>query len=93
MPATVVGVTQTPALTKINERPEDGGAPPPLRITAVYIDGADRPTPAFQRDDLSWGHRFAGPALIQQYDSTVFVPPSFDVSVDAYGNLVGELRA
>ncbi len=91
--ATVVGVTQTPALTKINERPEDGGAPPPLRIAAVYIDGADRPTPAFQRDDLSWGHRFAGPALIQQYDSTVFVPPSFDVSVDAYGNLVGELRA
>ena len=44
----------------------------------------------FQREDLKPGDAFAGPAVIEQYDTTTLVPAGFRASVDAWGNLVGE---
>ena len=44
----------------------------------------------FQREELPAGFRFAGPAIIEQYDTTSFVTPGFTVTVDEFGNLVGE---
>jgi N-methylhydantoinase A len=31
-----------------------------------------------------------GPAVVEQYDTTVFVPEGFRVRADAHGNLIGE---
>ena len=44
----------------------------------------------YARDELPEGFRFPGPAIVEQFDTTVFVTPEFTVSVDAFGNLIGE---
>ena len=37
------------------------------------------------------GTRFAGPAIVEQSDSTLLVPPRRSVRADAYGNLLIEV--
>lgn len=43
--------------------------------------------PLFERDRLRAGNRIQGPAVIEQADSTIVVPPSFNVAVDAHGRI------
>lgn len=42
----------------------------------------------YDRDRMGVGTEFAGPAVIEQYDATVVVPPGFSGTVDSAGNLV-----
>jgi N-methylhydantoinase A len=56
----------------------------------VYLDGGFVEAAVFQRGDLRPGDHFAGPAVVEQYDTTTLVPAGFRVSVDAWGNLIGE---
>ncbi len=44
----------------------------------------------FQRDLLSPGNRFKGPAIVHEYSATTVVPPECRVQVDSYSNLVIE---
>jgi N-methylhydantoinase A len=85
---TAVGVTRKPALSPV-EAAGPARAPRAGR-RKVFCDG--RPTSALvlEREALPAGYRFDGPAIVEQYDSTVFVPPGFRVVVDGFGNLVGE---
>ena len=46
------------------------------------------PTPIYERDRLVAGNRIAGPAVVEQADSTTIVPPSYVTRVDAYGRLI-----
>jgi N-methylhydantoinase A len=46
--------------------------------------------PVYARDKLRAGHRFAGPAIVEQYDATTVVCPEQTVYVDDYGNLMIE---
>ena len=61
---------------------------------AVYFgpeDGA--PTCAlYERGQLKAGEKIVGPAIVEQYDSTIVVPPWADATVDAYRNLIIERR-
>jgi N-methylhydantoinase A/oxoprolinase/acetone carboxylase beta subunit len=43
----------------------------------------------FDRERLSPGMTFEGPAIVTQYDTTVFVPSGFTVEMDAGRNLIG----
>jgi N-methylhydantoinase A len=43
----------------------------------------------YERERLEPGMRFDGPAIVVQYDTTVFVPDGFAVEIDAHRNLVG----
>jgi N-methylhydantoinase A len=45
-------------------------------------------TPVYARAKLLAGHRIAGPAIVEQYDSTVVVFPEQTAEVDGYGNLL-----
>ena len=58
---------------------------------AVWFD-ADAPVtlPCFDRQRLVYGHRFPGPALVFQYDSTVLVHPRWHATVDPWSNLILE---
>lgn len=54
----------------------------------VWFD-ADGPTatPCYDRDALRAGHRFCGPALVFQFDSTLVVAPGWDARVDQWRNI------
>ncbi|HLK46094.1 MAG TPA: hydantoinase B/oxoprolinase family protein, partial [Acidimicrobiales bacterium] len=60
------------------------------REVVFEIDG--RPTrcatPFYERSKLRAGDRIAGPAVIEQYDTTTLVLPGLEASVDGFGNLV-----
>ncbi len=45
-------------------------------------------TPFYERELLRAGDRIAGPAVVEQYDSTTVVPPGLVAEVDGFGNLV-----
>lgn len=49
-------------------------------------------TPVYAREKLQAGHRFNGPAIVEQYDSTTVVCPEQSASVDKYGNLAITIR-
>jgi N-methylhydantoinase A len=51
---------------------------------------ASREIALYDRDRLSPGARFAGPALVFQMDSTVYLAPGWAARVDGYRNLVLE---
>jgi N-methylhydantoinase A len=44
--------------------------------------------PVFERERLRAGNRVRGPAVIEQADSTILVPPSFHAEVDTHGRIV-----
>jgi len=44
--------------------------------------------PVYQRERLRAGDRLAGPAIVEQYDSTTVVCPGQTAAVDRFGNLV-----
>lgn len=63
------------------------GAPPQTGTRAVYLAGAWQDVAVLRRADLQPGHRIAGPALIEQDDTTVWVVPGWTGAVDVRLNL------
>ena len=68
------------------------GEPEPRHERDVVFEVDAEPqalaTPFFDRGDLQAGHAIAGPAIIEQYDSTTVVPPGVEATIDAHGNIV-----
>ena len=61
---------------------------------ALFTSVSPHPVPVavFDRALLEPGHRFSGPAIVEQYDATTLVCPEQDAVVDEWGNLVLTLR-
>jgi N-methylhydantoinase A len=61
----------------------------------VYFDeiGGFLNTAIYDRSVLLAGATFDGPAIIEQMDSTVVVPPDWRADIDDYGNMILRLRA
>lgn len=56
--------------------------------------GLDRvATRYYDRAALKAGNRLAGPAIVNQYDSTTVIPPGTDAHVDRFGNIIVEVGA
>ncbi|MDQ3628051.1 MAG: hydantoinase/oxoprolinase family protein [Actinomycetota bacterium] len=66
------------------------GAPAPTGSRRVCFDVDDgyADTPIFWRPDLQPGHQLNGPAVIEEFGSTVPLHPGFQARVDAHLNLV-----
>ena len=61
-------------------------ASPQSRRKVWFADGwAD--APIYRREDLAVGQALAGPAIVQQADTTVLVEPGWTARVDDIGNL------
>jgi N-methylhydantoinase A len=73
-------------------RPQLRPLPPPSRGAArsrpVLFESSFVDTPIHQREALAAGDVVAGPAVIEEYGSTVPVHPGFAARVDPLGNLV-----
>lgn len=60
---------------------------PPAETGAVVHGGRRVDARRVWRKDLRAGHELAGPAVIQEYSSTTWVPPEWTVEVDRWGCL------
>ena len=59
-----------------------------IETRQVYFDSAWAETPVYRRERLPGDAVIAGPAVIQQLDTTILVEPGSEARVDALGNLV-----
>lgn len=59
----------------------------PERMVSVWLDGASREVALYHRASLRHGHRFSGPAVVAQDDTTICIPAGFDAHVDSWLNL------
>jgi len=53
----------------------------------VFFENEDVLTPVYDRDKLNPGCQLSGPVILEEYTSTVVVPPGFDVYIDEYKNI------
>jgi N-methylhydantoinase A len=81
-----IGRVEPPAWPRWRE----GHPGPPRGRRRVYFRraGGWLDTPVFERDVLAVDQRIAGPAIVEEWASTVVVPPGWRAVVDRVGNLV-----
>ena len=72
-----------PAVSDLRERAGRGEGQVCFDAEQGYVEST-----VYWRPDLRAGDRFAGPAIIEEFGSTVPVHPGFRVDVDVFGNLV-----
>lgn len=66
---------------------EEASGPPPAEPASVVFGGSTHEASRMWRRDLRPGHVFQGPAIIQEYSATTWVPPGWHTEVDQYGCL------
>lgn len=76
------------------ERERAAGLPEPISVRSVYLDERHgrRSTPVYHGGDLKPGHVLAGPLVVQEQTTTVFVGVSDTLEVDASDNFIVHLR-
>lgn len=86
-----VGLVEKPKLVP-ESLVEDDGRDAFLGHRAAVCDGqtGEQPIALYERERLWPGATFAGPALVFQMDSTVFIAPGWSARVDGYRNIVLE---
>ena len=86
-----VGVVPKAALA---EHEPTGATPEPVGRRPVWFDaGGAVDTPVYARPDLPAGFRLAGPAVVDQVDSTVLIPPGTTAEVDRHLNIIIRVEA
>jgi N-methylhydantoinase A len=87
---TGIGPITRPNLLEIDRRAEGDVGPTPASTRPVCFDAGDGyvETAVHWRPDLRAGDRLNGPAIIEEFGSTVPVHPGFNLRVDDHGNLV-----
>jgi N-methylhydantoinase A len=68
-------------------RLEAAVSPPAQSRGAVCLDGREVEVARVWRRDLRAGHTLEGPAIVQEYSATTWVPPEWSLEVDAWGIL------
>jgi N-methylhydantoinase A len=87
----IVGVTPKPIIGQIARDTSTLGTEVTRR--RVFENGRASDVPVYQRQALKPGDALNGPVIVEQYDTTTYVPDGFVVSVDAWLNLIGEKQA
>jgi N-methylhydantoinase A len=67
-----------------------GAAPVPAGERRVWDAGAFVTAGVYEREHLGRGARLAGPAIVEQYDTTTWVPAGWTATVDRHANLILE---
>lgn len=77
------------ARPRLPERPPGDGDPSRARTGTrpVYFDGWED-TPVYRRERLAPGDAIEGPAVIEEFGSTIPLHPGFTAELDRHGNLV-----
>lgn len=84
---TIVAQTQPPRIESEPLRPSRSSRAV-IGRKEVWFNQKPVETSQYDRAKLAPGDTFSGPAVIYQYDTTTVIPPTWQVQVDAYRNLV-----
>ena len=84
---TVIG-RRAPIDLAIFASAERSGAPQPSGVRQVRFNGGWFDTPLFDRASLGREATLAGPAIVEQPDTTIVIDPGATATVDGLGNLV-----
>ncbi|MCZ4351774.1 hydantoinase/oxoprolinase family protein [Roseovarius aestuarii] len=87
----IVGETSKPDIG--NLRPFATATEEPVGQRPLYENGKAMTATIYQRTSLQPGQVFDGPAVVEQYDTTIYVPEGFRVTVDQWWNLIGERQS
>ena len=85
-------------VTKAEFKPQPDAGPDAaaaiIGTREAYMDEAKDfvACPVYARDRLRAGHRLAGPAIVEQMDTTTVILPDMQATVDPYLNLILEMR-
>ena len=85
---TVIGRRAPVDLTIFASAIDGSGIPQPSGMRQVRFNGGWFDTPIFDRASLGRGATLAGPAIVEQPDTTVVIDPGATAVVDGLGNLV-----
>lgn len=78
-----------PALPLLAWRPNRVSITPQSVRPVYFMDAPDFvDTPVFKRDSLPADWNWRGPAVVEQIDSTILVPPGFTLHIDGCGNIL-----
>ena len=80
----VTGKTPAVALKRL---PAAKGEPAARGTRQIWYGGARHAARLYERTELAAGHAVAGPAVIEQFDTTTVVAPGFVAVTDEYGVL------
>ncbi len=81
---TVIYGVEKPSIKKMNEKPYDAK---PDSYREVFFTDSWFKTGIYSREKLRPGARIYGPAVIEEYDSTILIPPNYFAYVDGYLNI------
>ena len=70
------------------EEPEEHEPEPENHREVVFGDGEALRAAVYRREGLKPGAKITGPAIVEQLDSTVVVPPGDGAEVDGYSNIL-----
>ena len=59
----------------------------PIRMREIFIEEKPMKAAVYRREDLTFGDEFAGPAIVEQFDTTTLITKDFTCRVDEFGNL------
>ena len=75
---------------ELAKHPTGGEMPAPKGSRQVRFDESESriDTPVYWREEIPAGVSFAGPAVVEQLDSTTVIPPGVKVEIDQYMNII-----
>jgi N-methylhydantoinase A len=88
--ARLTAVAATPPVEPIQTPPETASAPRIVRMATIA--GIDESVPVFDRTSLRPGAVLAGPGIVEEIDTSFYMPPGSAAKVDAFGNLIVRLK-
>jgi len=62
----------------------------PADTRTVWFQGQGIETPIYERNHLAKDQVISGPAIVEQLDSTIVIPPGFQAAVEALSNIIIE---
>jgi len=74
-------------------RASTAGAAEGRRRSALGLGGTVVDTPVYERTAIAAGAAIAGPAIVEQDDTTIVVPAGWAAGADRFGNLIVEAHA
>ncbi len=77
-------------VVKLPEVRPASGRPMPICFREAIFNGRSCETAVYDRDSLGSGSKLAGPAIVEQVDSTTVIPPGQKASVDRFGEGKGK---